>query len=282
VSSSVTDFAGADRLVTVIAYDLTLVTRLEESLRQTEIPATLGAIAGGVAHEVRNPLFTISATLDAWEARLGETPHLRRYIVPLREEVDRLNRLMSDLLEYGKPHPLAVYPSPIAVPIAAAVADCRVSASGRGVTIAMSIEDGLPDPPIDSARMEQVFQNVIANAVQHSPEGGVVRVEAKAAGSVVTCTVVDEGRGLQPDDVERVFAPFYSRRKGGTGLGLSISRKIVLAHHGEITIGNRTDGPGAVVTIAIPSTAHTAAETGDHEDSDDVGRRRREAADGAP
>jgi signal transduction histidine kinase len=268
----VTDLDSTERLVTVVVYDLTLVTSLEESLRQTEIAATLGAIVGGVAHEVRNPLFTISATLDAWEARLGETPHLRRYIVPLREEVDRLNRLMGDLLEYGKPPALAMHATPIANPIAAAVCECSIAASARGIHIVITIDDGLPDARIDSGRMEQVFQNVIANAVQLSPDGSVVHVGAKSCGEEIVCTVTDEGPGLQPEETERVFAPFYSRRKGGIGLGLSITRKIVAAHNGEITIASREDTPGAVVTIVIPA-ARTAAATGDPECSNDVARR---------
>lgn len=272
VSSSVTDLDSTERLVTVVVYDLTLVTSLEESLRQTEIAATLGAIVGGVAHEVRNPLFTISATLDAWEARLGETPHLGRYIVPLRQEVDRLNRLMGDLLEYGKPPALAMKPAPIAGPIAAAVCECFVAASARGIGIVTSIDDGLPDARIDSGRMEQVFQNVIANAVQLSADGSVVRVVAKSCGEEIVCTVTDEGPGLQAEESERVFAPFYSRRKGGIGLGLSITRKIVVAHHGEITIANRADAEGAVVTIFIPAARATAA-TGDPENSIDIARR---------
>lgn len=272
VSSSVTDLDSTERLVTVVVYDLTLVTSLEESLRQTEIAATLGAIVGGVAHEVRNPLFTISATLDAWEARLGETPHLRRYIVPLREEVDRLNRLMRDLLEYGKPPALALHAAPIGNPIAAAVCECFVPASARGIRIVTSIDDGLPDARIDSGRMEQVFQNVIANAVQLSPDGSEVRVAATSCGEEIVCTVTDEGPGLQPEEYERVFAPFYSRRKGGIGLGLSITRKIVAAHHGEIAIANREDAGGAVVTIVIPA-ARSMASTGDRENSNDAARR---------
>jgi PAS domain S-box-containing protein len=266
ISSCVTNSPSAERFVTVVAYDLTLVTRLEESLRQTEIAATLGAIVGGVAHEVRNPLFTISATLDAWEARLGETPHLRRYMDPLREEVDRLNRLMRDLLEYGKPHPLAVQPAPLATPLAAAVSDCRAIAAERGVSIVTSIAEELPDLHIDGARMEQVFQNVIANAVQHSPKEGIVQVVVTAAGDAVVCSVTDEGPGLLPEEAERVFTPFYSRRRGGTGLGLSIAHKIVTAHHGQITIGNRAEVPGAVVTITLPTAAHSAS-------SDSVGGR---------
>lgn len=275
VSSCVSRFDDAERLAIVVAYDLTLVTSLEESLRQTELAATLGNLVGGVAHEVRNPLFTISATLDACEARLGDTPHLSRYIGPLRDEVTRLNHLMADLLEYGKPHPLAIVPAPLARPIAAGVSHCARIAAERGVHIVTAIDEALPDIPIDAARLEQVFLNVVANAVQHSPEGGVVHVRASVAGDAVVCTVTDEGAGLQADEIDRVFMPFYTRRKGGTGLGLSITRKIVVAHGGEIDIANRTSGHGAVVTMRFSRMAAVAAAgASDDEDAIDVGGRR--------
>ena len=275
VSSCISRFDDSERLAIVVAYDLTLVTRLEESLRQTELAATLGNIVGGVAHEVRNPLFTISATLDACEARLGEIPHLNRYIGPLRDEVNRLNRLMADLLDYGKPHPLVIEPAPLTGPIAAAVFHCAALAAERGVRIVTAVADSLPPIPIDAARLEQVFQNLIANAVQHSPHGGLVQVGAATAGDAIVCTVADEGPGLRADEVERVFVPFHSRRSGGTGLGLSIARKIVVAHGGEITIANRTDGRGAVATVRLPRLAALpAAEEPEYEDSNDVGGRR--------
>jgi len=255
VSSCVANFSVTERLVIVVAYDLTRVTQLEESLRNTEIAAALGALVGGVAHEVRNPLFTISATLDACEARLGNTPGLNRYTLPLREGVDRLNRLMRDLLEYGKPHPLSVQPLPITAPISAAVSCCRPLADARGVRITIAIDEGLPDALLDRSRMEQVFQNVIDNAIRHSPSGSEVRFEVEARGDAIVCRILDHGSGLDLDEIGRVFVPFFTRRNGGTGLGMSIAQKIVAAHGGSIAIANREECSGAVVTIVIPSAS---------------------------
>lgn len=236
----------------VVAYDLTLITRLEASVRRNEVAAALGALVAGVAHEVRNPLFTISATLDAWEAIYSGSEGLVRYAGALREQVDRLNRLMHDLLEYGKPNPPNFQRHSIDEVVRAAAAHCAVVAAQRSVSVVLAIDDDLPCISIDAPRMEQVFLNVIDNAIRHSPRDGTVRVEATAADSGIVCRILDEGAGLAPEDLANVFVPMYTRRHGGTGLGLPIARNIVAAHRGEITLTNRDGAKGAVATIHLP------------------------------
>jgi two-component system sensor histidine kinase ResE len=102
--------------------------------------------------------------------------------------------------------------------------------------------------------MEQVFQNVIDNAIRHSPRGGTVRVEVTAGDTGIICRILDEGGGLAPEDLANVFVPMYTRRHGGTGLGLPIARNIITAHRGEITLTNRDGAKGAVATIHLPYT----------------------------
>jgi PAS domain S-box-containing protein len=251
VSASRASNGSASRAI-VVAYDLTLITRLEASVRRNEVAAALGALVAGVAHEVRNPLFTISATLDAWEAVYSGSEGLVRYAGALRDQVDRLNRLMHDLLEYGKPNPPNFQRHSIAGVIRAGAADCAVVAAQRSVSVVLAIDDGLPCVNIDAQRMEQVFQNVIDNAIRHSPRGGTVRVEATAGETGIVCRILDEGAGLAPEDLANVFVPMYTRRHGGTGLGLPIARNIVAAHRGEITLTNRDGARGAVATIHLP------------------------------
>lgn len=242
--------AGARRVI-VVVHDLTTVTELEATVRRNEMAAAMGALVAAVAHEVRNPLFTISATLDAWGARYGGHDGMTRYGGTLRDQVARLNRLMVDLLEYGKPHPLQVTATSLRDAIRTAASHCELTAEQRGVAIDIEIGD-LPPACIDAPRMEQVFQNVIDNAVRHSPSGAVVRVSAVAHMAGITCRVIDEGSGLSAGDIENAFVPFYTRRAGGTGLGLAIARKIVVAHGGEISLAGRDDRSGTVVTIRLP------------------------------
>jgi len=250
VSTSLGAFQHGHRRAIVVAYDLTLVTQLEASLRRNEVSAALGALVAGVAHEVRNPLFTLSATLEAWEVRYGGTEGVVRYAGALREQVDRLHRLMQDLLDYGKPHPLAFSEGSLADVLNRAVSSCAAVAEQHGARILRAAGE-VPRMAIDAARLEQVFQNVIDNAIRYSA-GGVVRVETQVHEDSVVCRVIDEGPGVDTGDAENAFRPFYTRRHGGTGLGLAIARKIVIAHGGAISLTNRDDRQGAVATIRLP------------------------------
>jgi PAS domain S-box-containing protein len=255
VSSCLVGSESTGRRAIVAAYDLSLVTQLEASLRNHEISAAMGSMVAAVAHEVRNPLFTISAIIDAWGARYsGESEALARYGGPLREQVDRLTRLMTDLLDYGRPHTMNVLPAAIEDAIRGAARDCAVTADRVGARVLLDIEPGLPSTAIDPRRMEQVFQNVIDNGLRHSPAEATVRVEARLEEDHFICRVTDEGPGIAVEDLERSFTPFFTRRPGGTGLGLSIARRIVNDHGGEISLANREDRPGAIVTILLPLT----------------------------
>ena len=248
-----------DRRAIVVAYDLTLVTQLEASLREKEVAAALGTMVAAVAHEVRNPLFTISAIVDALVARYGTHEGVARYESPLRDQVARLNRLMGDLLQYGKPSPLTLFATSLADAIRAAADDCAALASHMSVAIDVDIDPDLPPAWIDSSRIEQVMQNVIDNAIRHSKPGSSVRVEVRTDDEGFACRVFDEGPGVAAEDVEHVFEPFFSRRHGGTGLGLAIARKIVIAHGGEILLRNREDRQGAVITLRLPCLRRAAS-----------------------
>ncbi|MEO8382615.1 MAG: PAS domain S-box protein [Acidobacteriota bacterium] len=253
VSATPVDLQGERRLI-VVTHDLTAVTQLEESLRRAQLTAALGALVAGVAHEVRNPLFTISATLDTCEARLTSVPELKRYMDPLREEVTRLNELMEELLDYGRPHPLQLAEVSLVDVARAAISQAR-AASTREFNIRLDAEEGLARIVADRRRLQQVLRNIIDNAVQHSGphEPVVVRLRNDRSGAV-RCEVLDSGPGLSDEDLAQAFTPFYTKRKGGTGLGLAIAQKFVLALGGEITLRNRGER-GAVVTVRLPSAA---------------------------
>jgi signal transduction histidine kinase len=246
--------ARAGRII-VVAKDTTRLLELRETLRREENMAAMGTLVAGVAHEVRNPLFAISSTLDAFEVRFGETPGLEKYFSVLRLETDRLSRLMRDLLEYGRPPRVEARAVGLRSVVADAVRACEVDAGANGVTVSVEMPADLPDVVVDPERMAQVFQNVIHNAVLHTPREGHVAVEASVRHAQgrrwVECAVGDGGPGFRSGDLPHVFRPLFTRRPGGTGLGLAIAQRIVEMHGGSMRAGNRPQG-GAVVTVRLP------------------------------
>ena len=236
--------------------------QLQESLRRAETMSALGAVVAGVAHEVRNPLFAISATVDALEARFGPQPAYARYTETLRQEVNRLSRLMSDLLDYGRPPRLDLTDAAIGPVITRAITACTPLAEQTGVRLTAEVADELPLLPLDPARMLQVLQNLIDNAIQHSPRGSQVVVRAAVVlapnADGLELSVADEGPGIRAEDMTNIFEPFFTRRRGGTGLGLSIVQRIVEQHGGEVEAKNRETG-GALITVRLCRPADVPA-----------------------
>ncbi len=238
----------------LVLWDTTSIVELQESLSRTERLTAMGALVAGVAHEVRNPLFGISATLDAYEHELDEL-HLIDLNRALRREVNRLARLMQDLLEYGKPSVLSFERVPLMAIVSEALKGTEGRAQQAQVTLSAETEGEVAEVRVDVGRMRQVFENLVDNAIQHSPRGGDVRVTVRqverSGRAFVEARVEDSGSGFRPGDLERVFEPFFTRRDGGTGLGLSIVHRILDEHSGTIEASNRPEG-GAVITLRLP------------------------------
>jgi PAS domain S-box-containing protein len=243
--------------------DVTELMRLQEQLRQSRVMEAMGSLVAGVAHEVRNPLFSISATVDAIEAIYGVQPELKDHTTLLRAQVGRLTQLTRDLLDYGRPQALQRAPTDLAEVVRRATRACATLLSERRVTVREQLKPGLPRLDVDGARIEQALENLLANAIQHSPEGGVVTVrgdlETGDGERFVRCAVEDQGRGLAEEDMPRIFEPFFTRRRGGTGLGLPIVRRILSAHGGRAYAGNLRGG-GACFTLWLPVHADETGE----------------------
>ena len=228
---------------------------LQQELHRSEAMGRLGTLVAGVAHEVRNPLFCMTATMDSMESRLGEREDLKPFFDVLRGEAARLNHLMSDLLDYGKPPAATFEVSSMGPVIDAAIRACSRGATRAGVTIE-ALADTTPAPVrMTPSRLVQVFQNLIDNTVQHSPKGSAVRVVGRlnvdGADMSVEYAIIDAGPGFRDIDLPHVMEPFFTRRRGGTGLGLSIVQRIVEQHGGTVVPANHPGGGGSV-TVRLP------------------------------
>ncbi len=243
--------------------------RLEGALKRSEWLVAMGSLVAGVAHEVRNPLFGISSTLDALEVRLdrsGAGATYAQHGVVLRGELERLRKFMQDLLEYGKAPVIDIADCAVADAVASSILACQVSAERQRVAIVSRIEPGAEVWPMDRSRIEQVVRNLLENAIQHSPQGGRVALDAdrpvRDGIPRLRVRVTDEGPGFEAAQLPRLFEPFFTSRRGGTGLGLSVAERIVDAHGGTLQASNAPNG-GAELTFELPLRSATTrrAET---------------------
>jgi signal transduction histidine kinase/CHASE3 domain sensor protein len=255
--------------------------QLRRELQRTEMLARMGSLVAGVAHEARNPLFGISSTVDAIEARLvrlGSHQTYADHLAVLRREITRLNTLTRDLLEYGKPSGVEIGPTHIEDVLERAMQACRALAEQTGVEMSCRVDASVNTVMMDSDRMIQVFQNLLENAIHHAPRGTPVIVDVRPVHEEnrawVRCEVVDQGPGINVDDLTRIFEPFFSRRARGTGLGLSIVDRIVDLHGGRTAARNGAAG-GAVLTVDLPVDGDTTpAQRGGERAIQDSDRRR--------
>jgi signal transduction histidine kinase len=251
-SLRVANVAGEARAI-VAARDITQRMEMQEALRRGERMSAIGSLVAGVAHEVRNPLFGIAATLDAFEAEFGVTEETKDYLITLRNDVSRLTRLMNDLLDFGRPQDVIRHVQSIEPLVAETIRVCRPKAREKEVEIRQQVAPSLPRVSVDADRMLQVFKNVVENAIEHSKSGDVVEIRAGRDGDgTLVCNVTDSGPGFRTEDLPHVFEPFFTRRRGGSGLGLAIVQKIVAEHGGKVMALNRATG-GARIEIRIPA-----------------------------
>ena len=249
------DAAGRPDGAILIFQDLTRVREMEEQLRRSERLSVVGQLATGLAHEVRNPLASLSGAIELLGTDLQATdPSSRRLLRIVERETGRLDRLVSDFLAYAAGRP----PRREAVALADLVTEIQeLLASGEHgrLELAVEIEPGLTALG-DADQLRQVLWNLILNAAQASPPDGrvVVRGSAVPQGAgqpeQVRIEVEDRGAGIPPEELERAFEPFFTTKAKGTGLGLATVHRVIEAHGGGVAL--RSDvGKGTVVSVTL-------------------------------
>lgn len=238
---------------TSIIRDVTRLEEMETKLVERERLAALGELAAQMAHEIRNPLAGIRGACDMALRDYGADDRKREIVAEVREQIDRLNRTVEDLLQFAQPRPMRPRPTDLNELIRR-VTSRVLEESGTGpATIELQLDQDVPELSLDPAQVEQVLRNLLQNAVHVTEAAGTLSIATKRTGAPgVRLVIRDSGPGIPPGDLERVFKPFYTTRTRGTGLGLTIVRNIVSAHGGTVRAANAAGG-GAEFTIDLPA-----------------------------
>ena len=268
---------GKPPWVLVTVQDLSQIRRMQHELRRNERLATIGQLAAGVAHEIRNPLAGIGTSAQVLLKRFEPRDDRARFVQVILDEVARLDRIVTSLLQYARPRTPELSAASLAGCVDRVTALAADAIQNSGVRVEVDVAPRLASLYIDPDLVTQVLLNVTLNAVQAMPGGGVLRYEvrkvrrrrpprspgrrgndrraARAPGSewiqYQQVRVIDTGTGIPSGVLAKMFDPFFTTKAQGTGLGLSISQTILQEHGGSIAVDSR-EGRGTTVLLNFP------------------------------
>ncbi|MEM7603154.1 MAG: ATP-binding protein, partial [Verrucomicrobiota bacterium] len=248
-------------------------------LIQAEKLESIGRLAAGVAHEVKNPLALLLLGVDYLSQGIDlDDPNVDTILSQMREAVERADRIVRGLVDFSSQRKLGRESAKLDEVIDDALLLVKHELTKANVAVSLNVNDDLPKVPLDVSKFEQVLINLIINSV-HAMEDtprprlaihlrkesltdvarneGARKMEVLRSGDeVIVLEIIDNGCGITQDDSTRVFDPFFTTKATGhgTGLGLSVSKKIVALHNGKLTLTNREDGKGAIARIVMPTT----------------------------
>jgi two-component system, NtrC family, sensor histidine kinase PilS len=251
--SFLTEDSMRQRGAIAVFQDLTEVHEMRERVRKADRLAAIGELSAGIAHELRNPLASISGSIEMLYNELkldGENTRLMELIM---RESDRLDRIISDFLDFAKLRTPSKSPARLKRALEETLMLLSKNAEkSEGITTRLECDPRLPEVWMDDEQMRQVFLNLAINACEAMDRGGTLEITAVAPGNgLVRVSFTDNGPGIDPQEMARMFEPFFTTKEGGTGLGLAIANKIVVAHGGVIEYRNR-EQRGAEFTIVLP------------------------------
>jgi signal transduction histidine kinase len=237
------------------------IQRLHQTqMSRAEHLATMGELAAGLAHEIRNPLAGIAGVIEIIGRDLPASSPARAVVKEVRQEVLQINRIVSDLLECARPKPPETRLSDINATVEHAVMFSRQQALSKSIDIEFRHQSVPLEVEHDSNQVNQVLLNLLLNSIQSIDHRGKITVTVERHDGVATIAVTDTGRGIAPEHLPHIFRPFYTTKGNGTGLGLSLARRIVEEHGGRIEVIS-TVGHGSTFTVFLPlrrASAHAA------------------------
>ncbi len=224
----------------------------EAAVRRSERLAALGQLSAGLAHELRNPLGTMRGSAEMLVKSLPADNEIAAELAGfISSEVDRINSLVTRFLEFARPLELRPQPAELSEVCDRAVAQLERDRPGQEVTVYKNYSPDVRPFEFDSELIERVVYNLLLNAAQATPPGGVVTMKTRLVDGMVEISVIDRGQGVDPRHIENIFNPFFTTKKDGVGLGLAIVSKIVDLHGGKITVES-DPGKGSVFRVFLP------------------------------
>ena len=220
--------------------------------------ATLGELATGLAHEIRNPLAGIAGVIEIVGRDLPAASPARMVVKEVQQEIKQINRILTDLLDAARPRPPEIRLSDLNTTVEHAVMLARQQVISKPIKIEFTAGRDLPEVEHDSDQMHHVLLNLLLNSVQAIEDSGLVRVAVFEQDDAAVVTVSDTGRGIPAEHLPNIFRPFYTTKGNGTGLGLSLARRIVEEHHGQIEVASSSD-KGTNFSVKLPLRQPVAA-----------------------
>jgi len=260
-STSILTEGNRRRGVIAVFQDLTEVHEMRERVRKADRLAAIGELSAGIAHELRNPLASISGSIEMLYHEVQLDGENRRLMELIMRESDRLDRIISDFLEFARLRA----PRRMRANVKRALEETLVlldknTEKSQGIKVRLECDPRLSDVWMDDEQMRQVFVNLAVNGCEAMPSGGNLEITAHSADArVVHIAFRDEGGGIDPEGLERMFEPFFTTKDGGTGLGLAIANKIVAAHGGTIEFANRERGAEFRIVLPVGEPAGISA-----------------------
>jgi two-component system sensor histidine kinase HydH len=263
--SPLTDEHGEAQGAVVLLRDLRTLKALQQRVERTERLAALGRLAAGVAHEIRNPLGAIRGLVQYLRATWKDNADQRVYLDVIVREVDRLNRVVSDLVEFARPREPQRELHYLEEIVRHAATLVQADARAKGIHIEQQLDDALPPLLVDRDLVLQALLNMLLNAIEAMEGGGVLTIHLTNTPGWVELAIQDTGCGIPPEQLGSLFDPFFTTKQRGTGLGLAIAHSVIQAHDGEIVVDS-IPREGTTVLIRLPKPPAGARAAGEEAD----------------
>jgi signal transduction histidine kinase len=228
-------------------------------MSRAEHLATLGELAAGLAHEIRNPLAGIAGVLDLIGGDLPPSSASREVWKDVQQEIRQIQKILNELLDYARPKPPHIAPADLNATAEHAASLARQQVLSQPIEIRFLPAEGLPPVAHDTGQMHQVLLNLLLNAIQSIAGAGSVELAVEREKETAIIRVSDTGRGIDAEHLANIFRPFFTTKGQGTGLGLSLAQRIVEAHGGRIEASS-TPGQGSQFTVRLPLPKAADAE----------------------